>query len=182
MIHCNITCYMKGLWVIDSFLDADQCLAYRSMIDSDIEHGTQRRFTNTTHAVNNHRYRNVETTGSFLDRVIETVDEAELWPGIDISDMLYWARYEPGQGFPLHRDTGYYNTDTMCCTHTLLIYLNDDFRGGHTTFHSAEEKVSVRPVPGRAVLFDISLLHQGEKAFDGRKYWIGTELTSPPPK
>ncbi len=70
---------------------------------------------------------------------------------------------------------------------TFLIYLNDDFRGGETTFFipSVKEGVinayPVRPVMGSVAVFPHgeaqgALLHEGTGVVEGAKYVIRTDV------
>jgi len=64
-------------------------------------------------------------------------------------------------------------------THTLMIYLNDDFTGGQTNF--PKKQLSVRPEQGKAVWWrnttddgsgDDTVLHEGSDVKEGSKYII----------
>ncbi len=85
--------------------------------------------------------------------------------------------------FGIHTDTGlYYNDkDKIYTTHTLLIYLNDDFEGGTTVFYDSNFKITdtIIPKKGSCLIFDISLFHKGSVVSKGSKYWIGCELIGP---
>lgn len=70
---------------------------------------------------------------------------------------------------------------------TFLLYLNDDFEGGHTTFFlpaSREGTLNaypVRPVAGAVALFPHgeatgALLHEGTGVVHGTKYIIRTDV------
>lgn len=54
------------------------------------------------------------------------------------------VRYNAGAEYQLHYD-GHWRTDTI------LVYLNDDYRGGRTTFPNIGEEI--RPVVGHCVLW-----------------------------
>jgi hypothetical protein len=60
----------------------------------------------------------------------------------------------------------------------LLIYLNDDFIGGHTVFYNDKWSVikTITPKKGMAILFDIDIWHKANKIEEGNKYWIGMEI------
>jgi hypothetical protein len=64
------------------------------------------------------------------------------------------------------------------CT-TLLIYLNDDFEGGTTTFMSGHDGVAVHsivPGPGKAVLLRQDTWHSGDLVTSGVKYLLRTDV------
>lgn len=71
--------------------------------------------------------------------------------------------------------------------YTFLIYLNDDFRGGETTFFipSVKEGVlnayPVKPIMGSVAVFphgeaQDALLHEGTGVVEGAKYVIRTDV------
>jgi prolyl 4-hydroxylase len=100
-------------------------------------------------------------------------------------EQLQVVNYKPGQLYKAHHDSCFKcdGGKDLLRIATLLVYLNDDFQGGHTTF--PHHKVSVRPVRGEAVLFwnmsdDHSILdeslHEAEPVVKGVKWacniWI----------
>ena len=70
---------------------------------------------------------------------------------------------------------------------TLLLYLNDDFGGGHTTFMSgpppdAVPTRSVAPEPGKALLLRQDAWHRGDPVTSGVKYLLRTDAFSSRPE
>jgi prolyl 4-hydroxylase len=66
---------------------------------------------------------------------------------------------------------------------SVLIYLNDDYEGGHTNFLDGNNKqgptkiaFSVQPVTGTAIIFEHHLLHEGEILKKGVKYILRTDI------
>ena len=64
---------------------------------------------------------------------------------------------------------------------TLLLYLNDDFEGGRTTFMSgpppdAVPTRSVAPEPGKALLIRQDAWHRGDPVTSGVKYLMRTDV------
>ncbi|MEL6348408.1 MAG: 2OG-Fe(II) oxygenase [Myxococcota bacterium] len=108
-------------------------------------------------------------------------------------DGLNWRlriyRYQPGQYFRPHLDVRMGlpgGGETRC---SMMIYLNDDFTGGETTFFERKPKGRaksrkrnnrtthiIRPVTGAALAFDHLLLHEGSEVTDGVKYAIRTDV------
>ena len=101
-------------------------------------------------------------------------------------DPIQFTRYEPGQQYIPHWD--YFN-NIHAGTHvdpdrraTVIIYLNDDFAGGHTVFPNLS--ITVRPQAGAALFFRYDYegavksltLHEGAVVTRGVKYiataWI----------
>lgn len=83
-------------------------------------------------------------------------------------------RYEHDQRFAPHYDGAFvrdYNERSLL---TFMVYLNDGFAGGATTFHDFD--VSVAPVTGRALLFQHFLLHEGCSVTSGVKYVLRSDV------
>ena len=89
-----------------------------------------------------------------------------------LNELFRFYKYESGQRFKKHRDGSFKRSDREFSCYTLLIYLNDNFTGGETTF----EHCSVKPVMGRAVVFLHELKHSGEPVTDGSKYVLRTDV------
>ena len=84
-------------------------------------------------------------------------------------------RYKPGMRFAPHRDGAFVRNDHEQSFYTFLVYLNDDFEGGETTFFTRPEVV-ISPVQGDAVLFQHPLLHEGSVVTSGVKYVARTDI------
>jgi hypothetical protein len=99
---------------------------------------------------------------------------------VTFCDTLYFSEIKTDQSFVIHTDTGQYfdKKANLCSRYTVLLYLNDNFSGGHTNFYTNDFKktVSIIPKKNKVLIFDISLFHSGENVFGGTKKWIGTEL------
>ena len=78
-----------------------------------------------------------------------------------LAEALQLVHYGPGQEYTAHHDFGFADIDTPhqgARFATLLLYLNEDLKGGETSFPrwaNAEtfEELAVKPKAGRAVLF-----------------------------
>ena len=104
---------------------------------------------------------------------------------IENQEHLQVAKYEKGGMFIPHFDACT-NNDTVCEENnkgagqriaTLLMYLNDDFKGGETAFPHIG--LSIRPKRGKAILFwstdkyeriHEEAKHQGMPVLEGQKY------------
>ncbi len=106
-------------------------------------------------------------------------------------------KYTNNQEFKFHRDAQYTQSDNVKSSHTLLIYLNDDFDGGNTVFRISKKEyinigytiseeldvigndyidIVIKPEKGMALLFDQRLLHAGQILNNGTKYVLRTDL------
>lgn len=55
---------------------------------------------------------------------------------------------------------------------TFMIYLNNNFKGGETTFSNN----IITPVTGMAIIFLHSLEHSGNPIIEGTKYVLRTDI------
>jgi hypothetical protein len=97
------------------------------------------------------------------------------WQPIGSADYTMMALLLTTQSFTAHRDASYWR-DALGATKgiwTALLYLST-VTGGCTRF--LESDTRVKPVAGDAVIFDMSLLHQGEPVMSGEKLWVATEF------
>ena len=84
-------------------------------------------------------------------------------------------RYKPGMRFAPHSDGPFVRNDSEMSFYTYLVYLNEDFEGGETTFFTNPEVV-IEPVKGDALLFQHPLVHEGSIVTSGVKYVARTDI------
>jgi len=84
-------------------------------------------------------------------------------------------RYKPGMKFAPHSDGSFVRNENEMSFYSYLVYLNDDFEGGETSFFTKPEVV-VKPVAGDAVLFQHPLVHEGSVVTSGVKYVARTDI------
>jgi predicted 2-oxoglutarate/Fe(II)-dependent dioxygenase YbiX len=100
------------------------------------------------------------------------------WQAVGFNERFRFYRYDPGQKFAPHYD-GYFERDNGEQSHyTFMVYLNDDFEGGETTFyfHYGEPRLQVKPERGMALVFVHRQLHEGAPVTRGRKYVLRTDV------
>lgn len=100
---------------------------------------------------------------------------------VGINEMFRCYRYDVGEHFRWHQDFSYERDNGERSLLTLMVYLNDDFTGGETSFedsYSPEpfEEFQVVPRAGLGLCFLHSIHHQGEPILSGRKYVIRTDV------
>jgi len=83
-------------------------------------------------------------------------------------------RYENEQRFAPHYDGAFARDERERSLLTFMVYLNEGFGGGATTFHDFD--VSVVPKTGRALLFQHFLLHEGCSVTSGVKYALRSDV------
>ena len=73
-----------------------------------------------------------------------------------------------------HRDKDFVADNGLVATHSILLYLSDDYEGGETVF---EEKVAAPHLPrGAGLLFRHDVLHEGFVVRRGEKFVLKTDL------
>ena len=172
------------LWTLDDVLTPAECAAFIARYEAlgdRVEvapiHGT------TGEAVVNERVRN-NTRHIFIDAELAATIFArvahQLPPTFQGARLLglndWWRiyRYQPGQRHGAHWDTPIELDHDISSKLTFVIYLNDDFTGGHTTFTELGD--TVRPATGRALLFQQRVLHEAEAVTQGTKYALRSEV------
>ena len=98
------------------------------------------------------------------------------WELCGFNERFRFYRYDPGQHFAPHTD-GYYENPKGERSHlTFMVYLNEGFEGGATTFERGRESLEVVPRTGLALVFYHKLLHEGAVVEKGRKYVLRTDV------
>jgi prolyl 4-hydroxylase len=94
---------------------------------------------------------------------------------IGANERFRCYRYKPGMRFAPHTDGAYFRTETEYSCYTFLVYLNDDFDGGETTFLT-EPEIKITPESGMGLIFQHPLIHEGSLVTRGIKYVARTDL------
>jgi hypothetical protein len=90
---------------------------------------------------------------------------------------------DKNQTFQRHYDGCYPRNNWDMSILTFIVYLTDDFEGGHTTFfpYGSRQSVAVKPVRGMACVFQhgespLSPEHEGSVVHGGRKYVLRSDV------
>lgn len=89
-----------------------------------------------------------------------------------LNELFRFYKYDAGQKFKKHRDQSFIRNEEETSYYTFLIYLNDNYEGGETTFN----QLSVKPKQGTALLFLHDLEHEGSTVKKGIKYVLRTDI------
>ncbi len=89
-----------------------------------------------------------------------------------LNELFRFYKYQTGQQFKKHQDESYIRNETEASYYTFMIYLNDDFEGGETTF----ENLIIAPKQGTVLVFLHSLTHAGTAVLQGIKYVLRTDI------
>lgn len=94
---------------------------------------------------------------------------------VGLNERLRFYRYKPGQRFLPHMDHWHRPTPSRITLHTVLVYFNENFKGGETRFSEQLEDV-VAPKIGMATIFQHKLRHEGCEVKTGTKYAMRTDV------
>ena len=102
------------------------------------------------------------------------------WRPVGLNERLRFYRYDVGQKFDWHRDGVFERPNGERSFFTFMVYLNDDFEGGATSFrergYAGDGLVNVTPRKGMALLFHHPIPHRGDEVTSGRKYVLRTDV------
>ena len=104
------------------------------------------------------------------------------WEPVGMNERLRLYRYDVGQKFDWHFDGRFERSTGERSFFTFMVYLNQDFEGGTTSFtidqssSSSGRMVRVTPKTGMALLFHHPILHRGDPVIAGRKYVLRTDV------
>ena len=99
------------------------------------------------------------------------------WLAVGLNERLRFYRYDTGQRFFWHFDGPFERSPTEVSALTFMVYLNDGCEGGETEFNfrpvggitDDDPVVRVTPEPGKALVFNHRILHQGAAVRSGRR-------------
>jgi prolyl 4-hydroxylase len=91
---------------------------------------------------------------------------------IGLNELFRFYKYQTGQRLRKHRDQSYIRNSMEASYFTFMIYLNDDFTGGATTF----DDLVIAPKKGTALIFYHYLEHEGSEVLEGIKYVLRPDI------
>ena len=115
------------------------------------------------------------------DEITNCIPDAwNVHPFVDLNDRLRFLKYSPGEYFKPHMDGTYQRPDGSERSYiTIQLYMNEGFEGGNTTFLSNKKSnldVGIVPKPGRILVFQHDILHEGSLLKKGTKYTMRTDI------
>lgn len=105
-----------------------------------------------------------------------------IWVPVGLNERLRLYRYDVGPQFEWHRDGYFRRTNDEWSLFTFMVYLNDGFESGATSFSIHEVGVApdgvlcVIPRKGMALLFHHPVMHRGDPVTAGRKFVLRTDV------
>ncbi len=91
---------------------------------------------------------------------------------LGLNELFRFYRYQRGHQFRGHFDESYVRNEVEASYFTFMVYLNDNFQGGDTTFRG----LRIRPRQGMALIFLHSLFHEGSEVTQGVKYVLRSDV------
>jgi|JI6StandDraft_1071083.scaffolds.fasta_scaffold00256_35 prolyl 4-hydroxylase len=178
--HLDLT--QPLFWTVDEALPADLCAAYiRRMREGRTEvapivgagGGTivELETRNNTRVM----WDDADEAAALLERLRDKVPErlsGMVLAGANPRLRLY--RYGPGEKHGAHWDSVVELANGVRSMLTLVFYLNEGFEGGETDF--VELDARVRPVLGRALLFQHRVMHIACEVRAGEKFVLRTDV------
>jgi len=104
---------------------------------------------------------------------------------VGLNERFRFYRYDVGQKFDWHQDGYFERGNRERSLFTFMVYLNDDFEGGNTSFSDVYSGRSfpdfhVTPKKGSALVFYHPMMHRGDPVVTGRKYVMRTDVMYSP--
>jgi hypothetical protein len=97
-----------------------------------------------------------------------------------LNERMRFYRYDPGQKFDWHQDGYYERENGERSQFTFMVYLNDGFGGGGTSFVDPHGRLfdpfTVVPKKGSALFFYHHLDHRGDEVTSARKYVLRSDV------
>ncbi len=182
--------------ILDNLVDDEWCKNIINDIDFRNNNNLRKPFVGSC-GIFSDQYSNDKLTKEIYNKIIShpqllpSMKESMTRPTDGVRTFLYIKGGETG----IHQDGGdmnYRNLDHEYCKYKVLIYLNDDFKGGGTLFYDCNMiewltksltqlntdhlKIKVRPKKGSCVIWNMETYHKGSKVKSGKKYAVGFEI------
>lgn len=108
------------------------------------------------------------------------IDGGRVWRCVGLNPRVRACRYDVGESFGVHRDGVYWASDEERSFLSVVLYLDQGFKGGHTRLfadRSAREVIGrVVPRVGTLALFPHTLWHDGAPVEAGTKHVLRTDV------
>ena len=180
----------EGIYTISGVMTAEECLELIARAEASgfsaaavKTSSGQRMMTNIRNndRVNLHDVKLATTMWQRVSRLLPVLDSCK---PVSVDPNLRFYRYFPGQQFKRHKDGSVTNALGETSKLSYLIYLNDDYAGGSTTFLDFRDVNGVRekrefvisPTAGSALLFLHERWHEGTSVSCGTKYVLRSDV------
>lgn len=172
-----------GIWVVENFLTPEDCREWIDFAegigfdDAPISLGLGKETIRKDIRNNNRAMVDDEDRAFILwSRAKEYLPKMIYHRvALGLNERLRFYRYDPGQRFNYHFDGSFRRETGEQSLLTFMVYLNEDFVGGKTTFLNFEE-TTVIPKTGMMLAFKHNIVHQGAEVLSGRKYVLRSDV------
>ena len=104
-------------------------------------------------------------------------------PVVGLNSSFRFYRYDPGEVFRPHTDSGIERGSGLKTHFTCIFYLNEDFNEGETVFYHKKmlegEQLAdyiIEPQTGKCLVFRHDWWHEARTPANGRKYVLRTDV------
>lgn len=176
----KLTQHTLQIWTIDNFLTQKECedliIFSENMGYSEAEVSFMEGAKMMKGLRNNYRllYEDAQLAADFWLKLApfcpQNLNENVIQKGINEQFRFY--KYENGQRFKRHIDGRFTRNAQEQSRITFMIYLNDDFEGGETSF----DNLKIIPKTGTALCFIHEIKHEGSAIKSGIKYVLRSDV------
>lgn len=171
--------HTNKIWTINNFLSKEECNDLISLSESigfmEAEVSLESGAKMMKGIRNNYRIIHTDTELAFkLWNKLKENCPAEIDDSyaIGLNEKFRFYKYEFDQRFKRHIDGRFKRNETEESRVTFMIYLNEEFEGGETTF----DDVTIIPRTGSALCFIHELKHEGCAVKNGIKYALRSDV------
>jgi len=175
----QLTCLTNNIFTIDGFWTKQECESFISeseLIGYEAATVDTEKGQIVVEAIRNNN-RVIYKDSVLADRIwrqVKPFAPAQIGnsKSVGLNELFRFYKYQVGQEFKRHRDQSYIRNDIEASYFTFMIYLNDNYEGGETTFTN----LTIQPKQGTALIFFHDLEHEGSSVKQGIKYVLRTDI------
>lgn len=175
----NLVKLNNDIYLIMDFWSKERCENYiqlseeKGYADAKINTGMGQRVVKSVRNNKRVMYKDINLASEIWSELKNFVkDDYGIFEPFGLNELFRFYRYEPIEEFKRHRDESYVRNENEMSFSTFMIYLNNNFKGGETTFSNNK----ITPVTGMAIIFLHSLEHSGNPIIEGTKYVLRTDI------
>jgi predicted 2-oxoglutarate/Fe(II)-dependent dioxygenase YbiX len=171
--------HTNKIWTIEHFLSEQECAELISLSENIGYKEAEVSFSSGAKMMkglrNNYRliYTDVPLAAKLWDK-LKAFCPAEIDDSYQagLNEQFRFYKYEPEQRFKRHIDGRFRRDEQEESRITFMIYLNEEFEGGETSF----DEVTIRPKTGDALCFIHEQKHEGCPVKSGVKYALRSDV------
>jgi len=171
--------HSEKVWTIENFLSAEECKELINMTEArgyvEAEVSLPEGAKMMKGIRNNSRllYNDVEMAQKLWEKLKPFCPEKiEDVTAVGLNEQFRFYKYELNQRFKRHIDGRFRRNENEESRITFMVYLNDDFSGGETTF----DNLTIIPKTGDALCIIHEQKHEGCALKNGIKYVLRSDI------